>query len=195
MRHDALRDAEADLMREAGARNVQVEPALIPTRGDHLRARTNRTDQSRLDVAATGIWNAFERTFFDIRVTHPFAPSNADKDLKRLYEQHEREKKAAYEERVVENEKGSFCPLIFSTTGGTGELCENHHRKIAEMIAQKRRERYSDVITYVRTRLRFTLLRSVLMALRGTRAKHFTVSRPISEVSFGLIPSEPAYET
>ena len=33
------------------------------------------------------------------------------------------------------------------------------------------------------------------MALRGTRSKHFTVSRPISEVSFGLIPSEPAYET
>ena len=108
MRHDALRDAVADLMREAGARNVQVEPTLIPTRGDYLRARTNRTDQSRLDVASMGIRNAFEWTFFDIRVTHPFAPLNADKDLKRLYEQHEREKKAAYEERVVENEKGSF---------------------------------------------------------------------------------------
>ena len=195
MRHDALRDTEADLMREAGARNVQVEPTLIPTRGDHLRAQTNRADQSRLDVAATGVWNSFERTFYDIRVTHPFAPSNCSKDLAQLYRHHEQQKKNMYEERVIENEKGSFCPLIFSTTGGTGKMCENHHRKIAEMIAQRRKERYSDVIAYVRTRLRFTLLRSVLMALRGTRAKHFTVSRPISEVSFGLIPSEPAYET
>ena len=194
MRHDALRDTEADLMREAGARNVQLEPTLIPTRGDHLRAQTNRADQSRLDIAATGIWNAFERTYFDIRVTHPFAPSNANKDLRQLYQQHEREKKNTYEERVVENEKGAFCPLVFSTTGGTGGLCDNHHRRIAELIARRRRERYSDVIAYVRTRLRFTLLRSVLMALRGTRAKFSKITRQISEVSCGLIPAEPTYE-
>ena len=143
-----------------------------------------------LDKAATGIRNAFERTYFDIRVTHPFAPSNTNKDLRQLYQQHEREKKNTYEERVVENEKGAFCPLVFSTTGSTGDLCENHYRRIAELIA-RRRERYSDVIAYVRTRLSFTLLRSLLM---GIRAKFSNITRPISEVSFGLIPAKPTYD-
>ncbi len=194
MRHNDLRDAEAALMKEAGARNVWIEPTLIPTRGDHLRAQTTKGYQARLDVAATGLWNNFERTFFDIRVTHPNAPSNRSKDLKKLYKSHETQKKNMYEERVIQNEKGTFCPLVFSTTGGVGELCERHHKRVAELISQKRKERYADVIKYIRAKLRFVLLRSVLMALRGTRgSQQYQAPCEISDISFGLIPEEPFY--
>ena len=108
---------------------------------------------------------------------------------------HENQKKTLYEERVIENEKATFCPLVFSTTGGVGELCERHHRRIAELIAQKRKERYADVMRYMRTKLRFVLLKSVLMSLRGTRgSKKYSAACPVSEISFGLIPDERTYE-
>ena len=40
--------------------------------------------------------------------------------LKQLYERNEKEKRDKYEERLIESEKGSFSPMVFLTTGGTG---------------------------------------------------------------------------
>ena len=62
-----------------------------------------------------------ERTFCDIRVTHPNYASNEFKDLKNIYSEQEKAKNHAYEERVVQAEKGSLIvPLIFTTSGGMG---------------------------------------------------------------------------
>ena len=86
---------------------------------------------------------------------------------------HENEKKAKYEDRIIQVEKGCFCPLIFSTSGGVGPLCDNLHKRLASIIANKRKERYGNVIGFIRTRLRFALLKCVLMGLRGIRGKNF----------------------
>ena len=182
IRHDALVKVEAEIMREAGCKNVVLEQHLIPTKGDHLKARTGKGDQSRMDVAATGVFSPMERTFFDVRVTHPNAPSNRSIPPSKLYVRHEMEKKVKYEERIIQIEKGSFCPLIFSTSGGVGPLCDNVHKKLAGRIATKRKESYGDVIRFIRTRLRFALLKCVLMGLRGVRAC-FQQSKACSSVS------------
>ncbi|MCP4456567.1 MAG: hypothetical protein GY816_00845 [Cytophagales bacterium] len=113
---------------------------------------------------------------------------------KKLYHKHEQEKKSKYEERILEVEKGSFCPLVYSTTGGVGHLCETHHKRVARLIADKRKEDYPYIIRYIRTKLRFVLLRSVLMSLRGTRGKAYTECVKLSDVSFGLIPEMSCYE-
>ena len=42
--------------------------------------------------------------------------------LAQVYAEHEKAKKDAYEERVRESEKGSFIPLIFTTSGGMGQM-------------------------------------------------------------------------
>ena len=42
-------------------------------------------------------------------------------------------------------------------------------KRLAQKIAKKRGERYSDVINHLRTRIRFSLLRGVLVALTGER--------------------------
>ena len=42
---------------------------------------------------------------------------------------------------------------------------------LAQLIAKKRNEEYYQVINYIRTRIRFSLLRSVLVAVRGERGK------------------------
>ncbi len=132
--------------------------------------------------------STFERTFYDVRVSHPYAMSNVTVSLKALYDRNEKEKRDLYEERVVQTEKGSFEPLVFLTTGGTGPRCSNVIKRIAGKIAEKRGEEYSHVIGFMRTRLRFALLRSVLISVRGVRGKHMK-NPPINFVPFNLIPS------
>ena len=63
------------------------------------------------------------------------------------------------------------------------------------MISIKRNENYADIMRYIRTKLRFVILKSVLMCLRGIRGKqNRTKGMPISSISFGLIPEENGYE-
>ena len=99
----------------------------------------------------------------------------------------------AYEERVVESEKGSFAPMVFLTTGGMGHQCTGILKTLADRIANKREEVYSHVITHLRTRLRFALLKSVLIAIRGVRGK-VVRERMIGRVSLNLTPSVRGYD-
>ena len=60
-------------------------------------------------------------------------------------------------------------PLILSTTGRWGKETTKFHKQLANLIAEKRGESYNTVMTFIRKRLRFTLLRTILESLRGTR--------------------------
>ena len=73
LRHNRVRDLEADLMKEV-CHNVQVEPELLPIANDGSR-QGNRAEKARLDVAGVGVWGAYEKTFLDIRIMHPNSPS------------------------------------------------------------------------------------------------------------------------
>ena len=97
MRHNNLRDLEATFLREV-CRDVKIEPQLLPTGTEQQQPSGIETDQARLDVSAVGLWSPFERTFLDIRVTHPFSPSYAGISPKKLYRQHENEKKWKYQQ-------------------------------------------------------------------------------------------------
>ena len=52
-------------------------------------------------------------------------------------------------------------------------------------------ERYCDVVRHVRTRIRFAMLRTTLIALQGNRGKKMDkkYETPLSEVSYYLIPA------
>ena len=184
MRHNRVRDLEADLMKEV-CHNVQVEPELLPIERDSLAGNTKK--KARLDVAGVGVWGAYEKTFLDIRIMHPNSDSYVNKPIDQVYSLHENLKKRAYNERVMQVERGSFTPIVGSTFGGMGTEANRHHKRIASLIAQKRKEEYADVIGYIRTRLRFSLLKSVLTAVRGVRGKSKRFPAPISSVEFSLI--------
>ena len=109
LRHDTMRDAFADLLK-LFCRDVFTEPPLIKT-AEELLAGTTDADGARLDVSARGIWNPFEKTLLDIRVTHPNAPSQKSKSLESIYNAHEKEKKQKYLDRVLQVEKASFIPV------------------------------------------------------------------------------------
>ena len=136
-----------------------------------------------------------ERTFLDVRVFHPNSSSYLNSSPEQLYLQHEREKKRVYNDRVLQVEKGSFSPLIFSTTGGMGPEATRYHKRVAELISSKRGEKYSDVVNHIRTRIRFSLLKSVLIAVRGERGRRGKPnSAALSDISLNLVPQHASYE-
>ena len=122
-----------------------------------------------MDIAGRSVWNALERTFIDIRVFHAPAPSNASKHIPAMYISHEQEKKRSYNARVLEVEKGTFTPVVFSTTGGMGNEAGKLLKKLAQRIEMTKGQRYSDAVSFMRRRLRFELLKTTCIAIRGDR--------------------------
>ena len=82
---------------------------------------------------------------------------------------HEREKKRAYSQRIMNVEHGTFTPLVFSVTGAEGPETSTFHRHLATKIANKTEERYEKIITLIRCKLSFLILRSALTCIRGSR--------------------------
>ena len=77
-----------------------------------------------------------------------------------------------------------------------GTQAEMFHKRLAQQIADKRKEVYADVMTHMRTWLRFTLLKSVLVSIRGVRGKQRPQHlAPTAHLEFGLIPDIASYET
>ena len=70
------------------------------------------------------------------------------------------------------------------------------NKKLAQMISEKRKEPYSSVINHIRTRLRFSLLRSTLAAVRGYRGKRSdNGGGDLTNVEFNIVPEMDCYET
>ena len=94
--------------------DVKTEPHLLKVNeGDCVLPCTNKAEQARLDISARGVCPSFDKSFFDVRVTHPNCLSNRSKPFQKIYEENEKEKKDEYNERVLNVEKGNFTPLCF----------------------------------------------------------------------------------
>ena len=194
LRHNVLRNTEARLM-EKVCHDVRIEPGLIPTTDELIQGTV--ADEARGDVSARGVWSNYEKTFFDIMVTHPNAESHMGKSLDKLYKECESVKKRKYGDRIVNVERASFTPLVFTTTGGMGKECEKLNKRLAELIVIKKKQRYSQVIADIRTRLRFALLKATVVAVRGYRGGRGQEEDDEDvdiDIPFDLIPHEPAYE-
>ena len=169
-RHNELRDFTASLLTEV-CHNVAVEPKLQPLNGESFQHRSANTDsEARLDIRARGFWNRGQDAFFDIRVFNPNAPSHRDQDLHHLYQKNEQQKKRAYNERILEVEKGVFTPLVFSTTGGMGRESTVFYKRLADSLARKRDKPYSVTMGWLRCCLNFVLLRSAILCIKGSRS-------------------------
>ena len=193
-RHNKIRDANAEFLREV-CHDVKTEPELIPiAQLDAIPGNT--AERARLDISARGLWGPFQKTMFDVRIFHANADSYKDKDISSVYTLHENIKRRDYEQRVTQVEKSSFTPLVYSTTGGMGPLATAFHQRLASLVAEKRQERYGDVLSLMRTKLSFALLKSVLVSIRGARGKTTrSAVTPLSCVSFNLVPEGLKYST
>ena len=194
MRHNAVRDVELSFMSEV-CKDTKSEPQLLPVGNVELDAGTTTENGAKCDISAVSVWRANERTFFDVRISHPHASSYANRTTKAVLKSAENEKMRKYNDRIIQIEKGSFVPLVFSTNGTMGEQCEKLNKHLAKMISEKKGEKYSTVMNHIRTRIRIALLKSVLVALRGYRGKIKNPNEgvlPVTQIDFGLLEMNEA---
>ena len=59
---------------------------------------------------------------------------------------------------------------MFSTSGGMGPEANRFLKHVAMKMSRKRNEQYSNVISFLRRRFRFDVLRTSVIALRGYKA-------------------------
>ena len=186
MRHNAIRDLEAEFL-DMVCNDVQIEPHLMPViDGNGFDRGANLDENARLDVSCRGFWAPLRKSYFDVRVTHPNAPSNQTRNLQSLLSSHEAAKKKEYGQRVRDIEHASFTPLVFATNGAMGEETTRYHQALAELLADKTKCSYAETMAYLRKRLSGTILRTALIALRGKRRRTPQPSAPVANVHMNL---------
>ena len=115
-----------------------MSPNLQPLIGEALTRGTSNTDGgARLDIAVNVFWGGrFKRTFLNVRILNPHAPTNKN-TISKCYRKHEAEKKWAYKQRILKVEQSTFTPLIFSMTGGMSKQSTTFYKRLASLLADK----------------------------------------------------------
>ena len=142
------------------------------------------TDGARADVSSLGFWNPLSRAFFDIRAFNPLAETNWKKESSSMYKDHEKAKKKEYNDMILEIEKGTFTPLLFSCCGGAGTEATKFIKHLATRISDKRQEQYRLTVSYTRRRIQFDILKTCVISFRGER-KTQNQRRELHEIDFG----------
>ena len=182
IRHNNIRDFEANLIRQV-CNDVETEPPLQPLDGEIINGLTG--DEARPDLRARGFWRHGQNAYFDVRVTNTNSASQSNLTTAKVYAKHEKEKKKNYNQRIMQVEHGTFTPLIYSVNGGIGPECEQFHKHLAEKIAEKSGEQYTSILTWIRCKLSFLLLRAALMCVRASRP-HTTKNETTTTTDFAL---------
>ena len=130
------------------------------------RRGTIKGNDTRLDVRARGFWRHGQNAYFDIRVPNPNSAPHQNISVEKVLKKHEQEKKLAYNERVMNIEHGTFRTFVFIVQESVGKECEYYHKHLADKIATKTGDRYAKVLTFIRRKIYFLVLRSALLCLR-----------------------------
>ena len=136
-------------------------------------------------------WERQRSAFFDVQGCHPNADSYRDLTPKQIYKKHRNDKKRQYVESVMKIERGTFTPLVFTTTGGMADECVKYHSKLAELIANKKEESYSSAISWIRAKVSFAIVRSAILCLRGSRSKRRQLDFVDSDIQIESIRACP----
>ena len=118
-----------------------------------------------LDTSARGFWMRGKKAFCDT-----LTKCHCTKPIAKVHEQNEKEKKVKYAARITEVEHGSFTPLVFSCFGGMGRECAYFYKRLAEKLAEKRNLNISETMCFVRTKINFSLIKSLVLCIRGSRS-------------------------
>ena len=122
-------------------------------------------------MSASGVWRGrYQKTYFDVRVFNPLAPSNRNQQPAAAFHKHELEKKHAYQQRIPDVEQSTFTPLVLSATGGMGTKATTCYKRLAAMLSQKWETPYSKTLCWLRCRLSYFLIRSAIQEIRGARS-------------------------
>ena len=144
---------------------------MTPLTGERFNLKTtNTSDEARADVSARGFWTRGKKAFVDVNIFNPLAKTYAKSPLKSAYRSNEKTKKREYNQRIINVEHGTFTPLVFSSFGGCSFETERFLKRLNELVAEKRNELESKCMGFMRVKFSFSLLRSTLLCIRGSRS-------------------------
>ena len=184
-RHNAVRDTIYNLAQDLYP-DVQLEPGLLPVTGEDLPVSATTADGARADVSVLGFWQPLSRAFFDVMVLNPFAQTNWSKEIKTMYSSAEAVKKRKYNERILQVDKGTFTPLVFSCSGGMATEASKMLKHLALRSSVKKQERYSETMSFIRRRVRFDILRTCVISLRGERSRELE-GDDVGDLELGMV--------
>ena len=181
MQHNGIRDIFAQLLTDV-CPNVDVEPALQPLSGERFHQRsTNTEDGARLDIRAQDfLGQKQEKYLFRCQGLQLPGALQLHALHRACYRGHEQEKRRTYEKRVIEVEKGTFTPLVLSSSGGCGPSAMIALKRLAGLISEKHGQPYSSALTFIRCRLAFSLINSAVACLRAPRSAYHAPAMEIS---------------
>ena len=113
-----------------------------------------------IDIVADNFWGDERRAFFDVRVFHSTAQSYRQTRLDACYRSKECEKRRSYEEGVRAIERGTFAH-------GMAPTATIMYKRMASLIADRKKQPYHLTISMIRCQISFTLIRSAIRYLRG----------------------------
>ena len=85
-------------------------------------------------------------------------------------------------------EFASFMPLVFSTFGGLGREASIFYSRLADLLASKHSSDFGHMLSWMRCTLSFSLLRSAILAIRGSQTIKFS-ERPSISTELYLVES------
>ena len=176
IRHNEVRDILADLLTEVCS-DVAVEPQLAPVSGEVFLAASTPPMMLALISGLEGCGPGHRILSWVSGFFHPDAPSYAIKPLDKLSAEHERKKKLEYAERIINVDRGTFTPLVFTTACCCAPECSRFVKRLCGLISNGDTKLYAETMTYVRCRLAFALLRSAIMCIRDARSSY---QRPVN---------------
>ena len=165
-RHNHIRNIKSILLKEV-YKDVRVEPQFQQITGEYLQRSTTAGNEVRLDISTRGFWQVGQMAFLDVRVFNPNAKRYANIELNEI---NEKEKKKTYNERILQVEHESFITLVMLATGGMSRECKKFYSRPAEIICKKRKTDYNVTITWIRRKIAFSLIKSIGICKRGSRA-------------------------
>ena len=154
-------------------------PCYIPLSGESISPTTAiHGDDAQGDIHTRGFCGRQLSAFFDIRVFHPNVPSNRSTQIVSLFRRQKLEKKREYGDHIRAVESASFTPLVFSTFGGLSREATIFYSCLADLLSRKHSSYYSHMLSWMRHTLSFSLLRSAILAIRGSQTIRFAECPP-----------------
>ena len=128
------------------------------------------SNQARAGMSARGLQINRQTAFCDIRVFNPLARwCHLHHSTPAVHKKNENQKKPEYNQQILQVEHRSFTPLAFSCFGGMSRECSHFFLHTAGRLANRRKEPKSKISTWIKARLNFALIWSMLLCLRGTK--------------------------
>ena len=122
------------------------------------------------DLAIRGVWQAQCDALFDIRVVDTDAPSYRSRTPQDILRSAELDKKRKYLQ-ACQDRRASFTPICVSVDGLLGKEADFFIHRLCDFLCAKWDRPFSLVMTWIRARLSFAILRATLLCVRGSRMK------------------------